>query len=294
MPEPRRSTRRPPKPQRRRRPQRPPRINPGPAETAPGQEDGFKRMLREDEKLPFTAHLEELRSRLIKSFIAVGAGFGLCYGLKEKLFEILLYPLMQVMPEGGKLIFTGIPEAFFTYLKVSFLAGIILASPVLLYQFWMFVAPGLYKKERRLLAPIIAITSCFFIGGALFGYFVVFPSGFKFLLGFGTDYIRTLPAMREYLNFSTKLLFIFGLLFELPVLLTALTYLNIISIDFLKKNRKYAVILAFVVAAFLTPDVVSMLLMAFPLMILYEISIIGAKLLIRKKTPSEAAEKKAI
>ena len=251
-------------------------------------------MLREDEKLPFTAHLEELRSRLIKSFIAVGAGFGLCYGLKEKLFEILLYPLMQVMPEGGKLIFTGIPEAFFTYLKVSFLAGIILASPVLLYQFWMFVAPGLYKKERRLLAPIIAVTSCFFIGGALFGYFVVFPSGFKFLLGFGTDYIRTLPAMREYLNFSTKLLFIFGLVFELPVLLTALAWLGIISVDFLKKNRKYAVILAFVVAAFLTPDVVSMLLMAIPLMVLYEISIIGAKLMIRKKAPSEAAEKKAI
>ena len=251
-------------------------------------------MLREDEKLPFTSHLEELRTRLIKSFIAVGAGFGLCYGFKEKLFEILLYPLMQVMPEGGKLIFTGIPEAFFTYLKVSFLAGIILASPVLLYQFWMFVAPGLYKKERRLLAPIIAVTSCFFIGGALFGYLVVFPSGFKFLLGFGTDYIRTLPAMREYLNFSTKLLFIFGLVFELPVLLTALAWLGIISVDFLKKNRKYAVILAFVVAAFLTPDVVSMLLMAIPLMVLYEISIIGAKLMIRKKAPSEAAEKKAI
>jgi sec-independent protein translocase protein TatC len=201
---------------------------------------------------------------------------------------------MRVMPEGGKLIFTGIPEAFFTYLKVSFLAGIILVSPVLLYQFWVFVAPGLYKKERRVLAPIIAVTSFFFIGGALFGYFVVFPSGFRFLLGFGTDYIRTLPAMREYLNFSTKLLFIFGLLFELPVLLTALAWLEIISVDFLKKNRKYAVILAFVVAAFLTPDVVSMLLMAIPLMVLYEISIISAKLMIRKKAPSEAAEKKTI
>src|SRR5512143_243191 len=111
-------------------------------------------MLREDEKLPFTTHLEELRSRLIKSFIAAGAGFLLCYGFKEKLFEILIYPLIQVMPGGGKLIFTGIPEAFFTYLKVSFLAGIILASPVLIYQFWMFVAPGLYRKERHVLGPI--------------------------------------------------------------------------------------------------------------------------------------------
>jgi sec-independent protein translocase protein TatC len=251
-------------------------------------------MLREDEKLPFTAHLEELRSRLIKSIAAVAAGFALCYGFKETLFEILLRPLMQVMPEGGKLIFTGVPEAFFTYLKVSFLSGIILASPVLLYQFWMFVAPGLYKKERHVLGPVIAVTSFFFIGGALFGYFVVFPSGFKFLLSFGTDYIRTLPAMREYLNFSTKLLFIFGLVFELPVLLTALARLEIISIDFLKKNRKYAAILAFVVAAFLTPDVVSMLLMAIPLMVLYEISIVGAKLISRKKAAPDAAENKTI
>jgi sec-independent protein translocase protein TatC len=135
-------------------------------------------MIGEEDKLPFTAHLDELRSRLIKSFIAVGAGFVLCYGFKEQLFDVLLYPLIQVMPEGGKLIFTGIPEAFFTYLKVSFLAGILLASPVLLYQFWMFVAPGLYHKERHVLGPIIAATSLFFMGGALFGYFVVFPSGF--------------------------------------------------------------------------------------------------------------------
>lgn len=247
-------------------------------------------MLREDEKLPFTSHLEELRSRLIKSFIAVGAGFGLCYGFKETLFEILLYPLLRVMPDGGKLIFTGIPEAFFTYLKISFLAGIILASPVLLYQFWMFVAPGLYHKERRVLGPIIAVTSFFFIGGALFGYFVVFPSGFKFLLSFGADFIRTLPSMREYLDFSTKLLFIFGLVFELPVVLASLARLGIVSVDYLKRNRKYAVILAFVMGAFLTPDVVSMILMAIPLMVLYEIGIFGAKLVSRRKSAAEGSE----
>ncbi len=250
----------------------------------------MKRMMHEDEKLPFTVHLEELRSRLIKSFIAVGAGFGLCYAFKETLFEILLYPLIRVMPEGGKLIFTGIPEAFFTYLKVSFLAGIILASPVLLYQFWMFVAPGLYQKERRVLGPIIAVTSFFFIGGALFGYFVVFPSGFKFLLSFGADFIRTLPSMREYLDFSTKLLFIFGLLFELPVALTGLARLGIVSVEYLKRNRKYAVILAFVVGAFLTPDVVSMILMAIPLTVLYEIGILGAHVVNRKKGAAEASE----
>ena len=246
--------------------------------------------MHEDEKLPFTAHLEELRSRLVKSFIAVGAGFGICYAFKETLFEILLYPLIRVMPEGGKLIFTGIPEAFFTYLKVSFLAGIILASPVLLYQFWMFVAPGLYHKERRVLGPIVAVTSFFFIGGALFGYFVVFPSGFKFLLSFGADFIGTLPSMREYLDFSTKLLFIFGLLFELPVALTGLARLGIVSVEYLKRNRKYAVILAFVAGAFLTPDVVSMILMALPLMVLYEIGILGAHVVSRKKGTPKAPE----
>lgn len=249
--------------------------------------------MREDEKLPFTAHLEELRSRLIKSFIAVGAGFGICYAFKETLFEILLYPLLRVMPDGGKLIFTGIPEAFFTYLKVSFLAGIILASPVLLYQFWLFVAPGLYHKERRVLGPIIAVTSFFFIGGALFGYFVVFPSGFKFLLSFGADYIRTLPSMREYLDFSTKLLFIFGLVFELPVVLASLARLGIVSVDYLKRNRKYAVILAFVVGAFLTPDVVSMMLMAMPLMVLYEIGIFGAKIVSRRKAAEASGSRPA-
>ncbi len=245
-------------------------------------------MLREEDKLPFTLHLEELRSRLIKSAVAVAVGFAACYGFKEQLFEILTRPLIQVMPDGGRLIFTGLPEAFFTYLKIALIAGVILASPVLFYQFWMFVAPGLYKKERRLLGPVILVTSFFFIGGALFGYFVVFPFGFKFLLGFGSDFIRTLPSMQEYLNFSAKLLFIFGLLFEMPVVMVFLARLGIISVVFLQRNRKYAILLAFILAAFLTPDVVSMILMAIPLMVLYEIGIIGARWIDRRKKTETA------
>ena len=137
-------------------------------------------MLAEEEKIPFTSHLEELRSRLIKCFIAVGVGFAASYGFKEILFDILVRPLVKVMEQGDHLIFTGLPEAFFTYLKVSLLSGLMLASPVLLYQFWMFVAPGLYQKERRLLAPIVILSSFFFIAGALFGYFVVFPGALSF------------------------------------------------------------------------------------------------------------------
>ena len=131
-----------------------------------------------DEKIPFTAHLEELRKRLIVCFIAIGAGFVLSYGFKEKLFEILTRPLISVMQTGEKMIFTGLPEAFFTYLKVAFLTGLLLAAPVIIYQFWMFVAPGLYDKEKRLLIPIVFLSTVFFVGGALFGYFIVFPFGF--------------------------------------------------------------------------------------------------------------------
>ncbi len=248
-------------------------------------------MLEEDEKIPFTAHLEELRSRLIKCSIAVGIGFAISYGFKEILFEILVRPLVTVMAEGDHLIFTGLPEAFFTYLKVALLAGLMLASPVILYQFWLFVAPGLYKKERRMLGPVVLLSSFFFIAGALFGYFIVFPWGFKFFLGFATESIRPLPSMKEYLSFSAKLLMAFGLVFELPMVLTFLARLGIVSVDFLKKNRKYAILLFFIGAAILTPpDVVTQIMMAVPLMAMYELSIIGARVFGRRKPQEDKAE----
>jgi sec-independent protein translocase protein TatC len=253
--------------------------------------------MREDEKLPFTSHLEELRKRLITAFIAVGVGFVVSFGFKERLFGILVQPLINVMKEGENLIYTGLPEAFFTYLKVSLLTGLIVASPILLYQFWMFVAPGLYQKERRLMVPIVILSSFFFIGGALFGYFVVFPWGFKFFMGFATETIRPLPSMKEYFGFSAKLLLAFGLVFELPLVLTFMAKLGIVSVDFLKKNRKYALLLFFAGAAILTPpDVITQVLMAMPLMVLYEISIIGAKIFGKKKpeeNKSKDAEKSA-
>ena len=245
-------------------------------------------MIAEEEKIPFTAHLEELRSRLIKIFIAVGIGFAASYGFKEKLFEILVQPLVKVMEEGDHLIFTGLPEAFFTYLKVSLLAGIMLASPIILYQFWMFVAPGLYQKERRLMGPIVLLSSFFFIAGALFGYFIVFPWGFKFFLGFATESIRPLPSMKEYLAFSAKLLLAFGLVFELPMVLTFMARLGIVSVDFLKRNRKYALLLFFAGAAILTPpDIVTQVMMALPLMVMYELSIFGARIFGKKKQETE-------
>ncbi len=241
-----------------------------------------------EDKIPFTAHLEELRKRLITCFIAVGIGFAISYGFKERLFQILTQPLISVMKQGDTLIYTGLPEAFFTFLKVSFLAGFILASPVIIYQFWMFVAPGLYDREKRLLVPIVFLSTLFFVGGALFGYFIVFPYGFEFFLGFATESIRPMPSMKEYLSFSAKLLLAFGLVFELPLVITFLARLGIVTVPFLKKNRKYAILLFFVGAAILTPpDVVTQVMMALPLMVLYEVSIVGARIFGKKKKEEE-------
>jgi sec-independent protein translocase protein TatC len=241
-----------------------------------------------EDKIPFTAHLEELRKRLITCFVAVGVGFAVSYGFKEKLFQILTQPLISVMKQGETLIYTGLPEAFFTFLKVSLLSGLMLASPVILYQFWMFVAPGLYDREKRMLVPIVILSSFFFVGGALFGYFIVFPYGFDFFLGFATETIRPMPSMKEYLSFSAKLLLAFGLAFELPLVITFMAKLGLVTVPFLKKNRKYALLLFFVGAAILTPpDVVTQVMMALPLMVLYELSIVGARIFGRKAVAPE-------
>ncbi len=251
-------------------------------------------MLDVEDKVPFTEHLEELRHRLIVCFIAVGIGFAISYAFKERLFNFLASPLLSAMQAGDKLVFTGLPEAFFTYLKIAFFGGCLLASPVIIYQFWMFVAPGLYRKERRLLAPIIALSILFFIGGGSFGYIVVFPLGFQFFLGFATETIRPLPAMKEYLGLAVKLLLAFGLVFELPLAITAMARLGIVSVEFLKKNRRYAILIFFIVAAILTPpDVVSQIMMAVPLMLLYEVSIVGARIFGRKPLESSKESPRA-
>ncbi len=251
---------------------------------------------REDEKLPFTSHLDELRKRLITSFIAIGVGFVVCYFFSTQIFGILMQPLLVAMP-GDKdlihsgLVYTGPAEAFFTYLKVAFLAALFLAVPVLFYQIWMFIAPGLYDKERRWVLPIVLLSSFFFVGGASFGYFVVFPFGFKFFMGFASEAIKPLPSMKEYLSFSTKLLLAFGVVFELPLFITFLAKLGIVDVPFLKAKRKYAILLFFIFASILTPpDVITQVMMAGPLMLLYEVSIVGAKVFGKKKATEDIEE----
>jgi sec-independent protein translocase protein TatC len=250
-------------------------------------------MSDQEEKSPFTEHLGELRDRLIHAFIAVGLGFAVAYFFKEQLFELLTAPLVTAMAKSGnaKLIFTGLPEAFFTYLKVALLGGIILATPVLFYEFWMFVSPGLYRDEKKYLLPIIILSLIFFIGGASFGYFIVFPYGFQFFLGFTTDTIQAMPSMKEYLSFASKMLLAFGFVFELPLVLTFLSHMGLVPPAFLKKNRKYALLLFFVGAAAITPpDVVTQVMMAMPLILLYEVGILGATVFSRKAAVQEEPE----
>jgi len=247
-----------------------------------------------DQKLPFTTHLEELRKRLIVCCAAVGVGFLICYGFKDQIFHFIAIPLIASLPNDNSwMIFTGVTEAFFTYLKVSFLAAIFLSLPVIFYQLWAFISPGLYSKERKVIFPFVIFSTLFFVTGAAFGYFVVFPFGFKFLLGFATDTIRPFPSVREYLSFATKLLMAFGLIFELPLITFFLSRTGLITYRTLTRNRRYFIVIAFVGAAALTPpDVVTQLLMAGPLLILFELSVAVARIFGQKPLTDESGDLK--
>jgi len=241
--------------------------------------------------MSFTEHLEELRTRLVKVLIAVGIGFVVSYFFSKQLFYFLTLPLLDVLPKENTLIFTALPEAFFTYLKISFFAGIFLTSPYIFYQIWKFISPGLYPEEKKYMIPFVLVSSIFFVTGVSFGYFVVFPFGFKFFISFQNDYIKALPTLKQYLGFSIKLLFAFGVVFEMPVIMYFLAKIRVINSKLLTKNRKYTLLLIFVIAAVLTPpDVFTQILMACPLIILYEISIIVVKYVEKRRKNKKEKE----
>jgi sec-independent protein translocase protein TatC len=246
-----------------------------------------------DKKLPLSAHLEELRKRLIYSFLSIGVAFGLSYAFIKQIVEFLMRPLVKTLPPGSSLIFTAVPEAFFTYLKAAILSGVFFSAPFILYQLWAFVSPGLYSREKKYALPYLFVSSAFFLVGAAFCYFVFFPVIFRFFLSFATDAIRPLPAIKEYLSFTIKLLLAFGLLFQWPPLILFLARMGVVSPDTLAKNRKYAILVIFVIAAVVTPpDLISQILLAGPLMGMYEASIWMAKIF-KKKEKLEGDEEKA-
>ena len=248
-------------------------------------------MVDSAEKQPFLSHLEELRKRLVVCAIGVGAGFVIAYIFSERLFQLLVAPLKAVMPEGDQLIFTNLPEMFFAYLKVAFIAGILAAAPLIFYELWMFIAPGLYQKEKKMVIPFVVSSTILFVGGALFGYFVVFPFGFKFFIGFSNETVKALPSVKQYFSFSIKLLFAFGAVFELPVIIFFLSKMGIVTPQFLRQKRKYAILMTFALGAILTPpDVITQCMMAGPLIVLYEIGILVSKVAYKKKEEGETGK----
>jgi sec-independent protein translocase protein TatC len=229
-----------------------------------------------DAPMPLLAHLEELRWRVLKALGAVAVAFAGCYGFSERLFHLLARPLLALHDGQVELIGTGVAEAFFTRLKVSFIAAVFVASPVMFFQTWRFVAPGLYAEEKRTAGPFVAAATVFFLAGASFCYTIVLPVAYAF---FVREYgaIGVAPAIRisEYLTFTSRLLLAFGITFELPVVTFFLARLGVVDHRMLIAWFRYAVLLIFILAAVLTPgpDVASQVLLAAPLLVLYGASV---------------------
>ena len=226
-----------------------------------------------------------MRVRLIVCAVAVGVGFLISFFFKERFFQVLVQPLHKALAPGQKLVFMSLPEAFLSYLKVSFLFGIAFALPVLMYEVWSFLAPGLVNDKRRVLLWLVPLSCAFFALGVSFGFFVALPFAFNYLMKLGSDIAVPIPRMKEYVGLTSTLLLAFGFIFELPLILTVLARMGLVSIAFLHRNRKYAVLLIFIAAAILTPtpDVLNQLLMAGPLMALYELGILGIYMFGKKR-----------
>ncbi len=223
-------------------------------------------------------HLAELRKRLMIASGTVIVLFFISFNFWEIILEWMVTPLREVLPQGSQIIFTQVGEAFYTALKVSFFTAFIFGLPVIFWQFWLFVAPGLYENEKVLVIPFVLFATTMFVSGSLFAYYVVFPFGFSYLITFGSQLFTALPSIGDYVSFFTKLMIGFGVAFELPVITLFLAKLELVSDKTLSKFFPYAIVIIFIVAAVLTPpDVITQFLMAIPLTILYGASILIAK-----------------
>lgn len=223
-------------------------------------------------------HIADLRKRLVNSVLFLVAAFFICFNFYEPILEWMMVPAKEALPANSQMVAMAIEETFFTALKVAFFAGFILSLPIIFWQMWMFLAPGLYDHEKKLIIPFVFFATMQFVLGALFAYYFVVPVGFAFLINFGSTVVTVLPSIGMYVDFFTKLMIGFGLSFELPVIIFFLAKVGLVDDKMLKDFFRYAVVLIFIIAAILTPpDVISQMLMAAPLLVLYGVSIWIAK-----------------
>lgn len=234
----------------------------------------------DETQAPLLDHLIELRNRLVRCVLALAVAFAVCFYFADEIFALLVHPLAEAFPPGqGKLIYTKLYEAFFVEIKVALFAAFLVTFPIIANQLWAFVAPGLYLREKKAFLPFLIATPVLFAAGASLAYFVVMPMAWKFLLGFqgaaGDIPLEALPAMGEYLDLVMHFIFAFGISFLLPVLLLLLNRAGIVSREQMAGARRYVIVGIFIIAAVITPpDVVSQLVLAVPLILLFEISLL--------------------
>ena len=241
----------------------------------------------------FIDHLTELRSRLIKSIVYLFIFFIICYFFAENIYNFLVSPYAEAVKNDDtnrRMIFTALHETFITYLKVAFFASMFISSPIILIQIWKFVAPGLYKNEKKALLPYLIATPVLFLFGGMLVYYLIMPLAIKFFLSFETtSAMNSLPIqleakVNEYLSLIMRLIFAFGLSFQLPVLLSLLARVGFVNSQYLQERRKYVVVIIFIIAAILTPpDPITQIGLGIPLLILYELSILSVKFIEKKK-----------
>lgn len=240
--------------------------------------------------MSFLEHLEELRQRLLKTVIALAAGFGVCWSFHEQIFHFMVQPLRAAYP-GIKLVATSPTETLMLFMKMSFFAGIFLAAPFVLYQIWAFVAPGLYTHEKRYVVPFIVFGTGFFVTGAAFGHYWLFPLTFRFLGEFGGTDVEYLPKISEYYTFYSWFLLGLGVVFQLPVVIFVLARIGLVTPGFLLRHFRWAVLAAFVIAAIITPtpDVVTQSLLALPMLGLYLLGVAVAWLFGKPRVTAESS-----
>lgn len=240
-------------------------------------------------RMSLLEHLEELRKRLIYSLIAISVAFGVCWYFIREIFDFIQRPILDAMPPGKKLAIFGIPDAFMLYFKVGALTALFVAAPFVLYQVWLFVAPGLYRRERVWAGVFVLAGTLFFLAGGLFAYYIASPYAIEFLLDMGKDFEQVI-AVDRYLGFEMTVILGMGLMFELPILIFTLSQLGVVTPQFLIKHFRWAVLIIFIVAAVVTPtpDVVNLCVMAFPALGLYILGVAAAWIAQRARRRREA------